>query len=152
VAARGLSASFLLAIAHEYARLDPLWNVRGLGREFMTRREWKMMSAYASSRFGKVVTNGTLLRRAKGRKDFSPYIQPFSDKAKILHFNGPLKPWIPHRAHALCFSSNGMPRRCAEFWHEASQGSFPEGWRIYLVGERHNRRRPFDDIQVTSGP
>ncbi|CAE8718197.1 unnamed protein product [Polarella glacialis] len=86
---------FLLAIAGRYHDLGAEYNVRGLGRGDIAPEEvdhYKRLKAW-SSYFDK------FLRKCEfnccpGCKGWalSPYVSPLAHQAKILHFNGRLKP------------------------------------------------------------
>ncbi|GBG70217.1 hypothetical protein CBR_g6349 [Chara braunii] len=86
---------FLLSLYKNYKKLDLKWNVRGLGRvEFAEgERDYYQEQGYL-------------------RPDKRPFISPFSEKAKALHFNGPLKPWKQNRT----FEGPGLERNGTEPW------------------------------------
>lgn len=81
---------FLLTLAGRYLQLDLEWNVRGLGRMDMGRREWLQLAEYARQRYG---TETNVFERhiapsGPFRQTFNPYLCPIAAHAKILHFNG----------------------------------------------------------------
>ena len=114
---------FVLALGNEYLRLDPLWNVRGLGRHEMTRTEHRRMVATAAARFNRSAAaynaSGVVHRRRNGA--LAPYVQLFADHARVLHFNGRLKPWsgAPHASDdepALCAVDATRLQPCSARW------------------------------------
>lgn len=87
---------FLLALAGRYLKLDLEWNVRGLGRIDLGRNEWMVLAEYSRLRYG---TNPSIFERHMApsgpfKHTFNPFLCPFAAHAKILHFNGELKPWM----------------------------------------------------------
>ena len=102
---------FLLALRQRYTTLDLAWNTRGLGRDAIDAREIKSLLAQGMS--------PAFLKRS-GFKGDRPYLSPFTDVSKILHFNGRHKPWLYGRATyklkgstAVC-GSDVVP--CATLW------------------------------------
>ena len=118
---------FLLALAENYLKLDGAWNVRGLGRDAVGLPEWRAISMATRRAFpGFGGAERALVRRmasvarlrdaaraaalARGqaytgrvanpyaRGDHYPYVCPHAQSAKILHFNGEVKPWRMNRA------------------------------------------------------
>eukprot|EP00270_Netrium_digitus_P011753 TRINITY_DN3750_c0_g3_i1.p2 TRINITY_DN3750_c0_g3~~TRINITY_DN3750_c0_g3_i1.p2 ORF type:complete len:222 (-),score=57.19 TRINITY_DN3750_c0_g3_i1:99-743(-) len=67
---------FLLTLYRRYKKLDRCWNTRGLGRD----------------RFGEKERD-YFFRIGLGRPPKRPFLSPWADEAKILHFNGKFKPW-----------------------------------------------------------
>ena len=171
---------FLLALAENYHKLDGAWNVRGLGRDAVGLPEWRAIAASARRAFGGFAgVERDLMRRmaavarlrdaaraaalARGaatpagrvanpyaRGDHYPYVCPHAASAKILHFNGEVKPWRMARAQvahptpaegALCLWADlGAARRahrcgtveacltsCAGEWHRYVGGLGPLG-------------------------
>jgi len=86
---------FLLALAGRYLKLDISWNVRGLGRMDIGRGEWLLLAEDARSRYGLETSTFDRHVAPSGpfKRTFNPFFQPLAARAKILHFNGELKPW-----------------------------------------------------------
>lgn len=94
---------FLLALYQRYKKLDRCWNTRGLGRDSFGEKE-----------------RDFLARIGFGRPPKSPFLSPWADSAKIMHFNGKFKPWREPRVRpegekpkALCGEAMSD---CAEHW------------------------------------
>lgn len=86
---------FLLALAGRYVDLGVQFNVRGLGRGDLSPEEiseFKKQKVWHSyfDRF----QNRCKFKCCPGCKDFalSPFVSPLAHTAKVLHFNGRLKP------------------------------------------------------------
>lgn len=84
---------WLLAIEGNFVKLDPEWHCSNLGRSFMSFEEG------AHVRHGgfdsKALWNlGIKFNSSTGL--MSTYLVLCSERAKLLHFNGPLKPWHPN--------------------------------------------------------
>lgn len=80
---------WLLALSGRYERLGAEWNCRGLGRPHLDSKEYEeVKSALGLNKPGlkalKVKTQGEFIR---------PFIAPCAASAKLLHFNGAMKPW-----------------------------------------------------------
>ena len=94
---------FLLTACERYKKLDRIWNTRGLGRDAFGEKE---RDYFAKIGFG---------RPAK-----RPFLSPWADEAKIMHFNGKFKPWRGQRVRpegeepkSVC----GAKRvDCATYW------------------------------------
>ncbi|KAJ8600638.1 hypothetical protein CTAYLR_006925 [Chrysophaeum taylorii] len=86
---------FLLTLAGRYLKLDLEWNVRGLGRMDLGRREWLQLAEYARHRYGSEpnVFERHMAPSGPFRQTFNPFLCPIAAFAKILHFNGEFKPW-----------------------------------------------------------
>jgi len=102
---------FLLALLRRYTSLDLAWNTRGLGRGTINAREIKSLIAQGMS---------TVYLERAGFKGDRPFVSPFTDVSKILHFNGRHKPWLNGRptskmkgSTAVC-GSDVVP--CATLW------------------------------------
>mmetsp|Transcript_9535 Transcript_9535/g.37145 ORF Transcript_9535/g.37145 Transcript_9535/m.37145 type:complete len:324 (-) Transcript_9535:1514-2485(-) len=102
---------FLLALLQRYTPLDLAWNTRGLGRDAIDAREMKSLLSQGMS--------PVFLKRS-GFKGNRPFLSPFTDVSKILHFNGKHKPWLQGRktsklkgSTAVC-GSDVVP--CATLW------------------------------------
>eukprot|EP00928_Gymnodinium_smaydae_P037515 TRINITY_DN26023_c0_g4_i2.p1 TRINITY_DN26023_c0_g4~~TRINITY_DN26023_c0_g4_i2.p1 ORF type:complete len:683 (+),score=114.46 TRINITY_DN26023_c0_g4_i2:99-2051(+) len=86
---------FLMAVSGYYHDLGPEYNVRGLGRTDISPLE---LEHYRNRKIWRSYLDGFLMKCkyncCPGCKDFAyaPYISPLTHKAKIIHFNGRLKP------------------------------------------------------------
>ncbi|KAJ1453459.1 nucleotide-diphospho-sugar transferase [Pelagophyceae sp. CCMP2097] len=87
---------FLLTLTGRYLKLDLEWNVRGLGRIDLGRNEWMLLADHTRKKYGTEpgVFERHMAPSGPFRHTFTPYLCPFAAKAKILHFNGELKPWM----------------------------------------------------------
>jgi lipopolysaccharide biosynthesis glycosyltransferase len=101
---------FLLALAGRYFKLDMEWNVRGLGRMDLGRNEWLLLAEYARSKYGAEPSTFERHMAPSGpfKHTFNPFLCPFSAHAKILHFNGELKPWVLTGAETLQWRHTGL--------------------------------------------
>jgi lipopolysaccharide biosynthesis glycosyltransferase len=98
---------FLLALLGRYTPLQSSWNTRGLGREKMTQKEVDLL---VSQGMGQYIGES-------GHRDLHPYLVPFADVAKVLHFTGKLKPWLSGRNSTIKVSICGeklLP--CSDYW------------------------------------
>ena len=86
---------FLLALAGRYHKLPLAWNVRGLGRLDIGRGEWQALRSDASSAadFDASIFERHMAPAGPFAGRFNPFFQPLAASAKVLHFNGELKPW-----------------------------------------------------------
>ncbi|CAE7227806.1 GATL10 [Symbiodinium natans] len=80
---------WLLALHDRYSHLSEKWNCRGLGRETLSLKELKELKADLKMDFKALQKAG--LRPAGDQ--VQPYLASCSADAKLLHFNGKLKPW-----------------------------------------------------------
>jgi len=79
---------WLLAVRGRYQRLGPEWNCRGLGREFLDAQE---LAELRTQGFDQATLKQLKVKRAGSRS--TPYVAPCAAGARLLHFNGRLKPW-----------------------------------------------------------
>merc|ERR1712113_1067454 len=79
---------WLLALAGQYLRLGPEWNCRGLGREFLDKKE---LTELKSQGVGKDTLKKLGSKSAGDRS--RPYVATCTSNARLLHFNGGMKPW-----------------------------------------------------------
>lgn len=80
---------WLLALAGRYHKLSGDWNCRGLGREFLNDEELKELKTSLGLNKTGLKAIGV---RAAGTHT-RPFIATCSIDAKLLHFNGAMKPW-----------------------------------------------------------
>lgn len=86
---------FLLAVSGRFLDLGVEWNVRGLGRANISPDE---VAELKKRNMWDPYFDGFLLKCkfhcCDGCKDYSltPYLAPYAERAKVLHFNGELKP------------------------------------------------------------
>ncbi|CAE6911122.1 GATL10 [Symbiodinium sp. CCMP2592] len=80
---------WLLALHDRYSHLSETWNCRGLGRETLSQKELKELKADLKMDFKALQKAGL---RPSGDQ-VQPYLASCSADAKLLHFNGKLKPW-----------------------------------------------------------
>ncbi|CAE7871148.1 GATL10 [Symbiodinium microadriaticum] len=80
---------WLLALHDRYSHLSETWNCRGLGRETLSQKELKELKADLKMDFKALQKAGL---RPSGDQ-VRPYLASCSADAKLLHFNGKLKPW-----------------------------------------------------------
>lgn len=80
---------WLLALDGRYAHLSADWNCVGAGRHLMKQSEAK---EYRKLGFDQKVLKGIGAKTLPGGK-FQPFPLTCSAQAKMLHFNGRLKPW-----------------------------------------------------------
>eukprot|EP00930_Biecheleria_cincta_P002719 TRINITY_DN10370_c0_g2_i2.p1 TRINITY_DN10370_c0_g2~~TRINITY_DN10370_c0_g2_i2.p1 ORF type:complete len:556 (+),score=106.81 TRINITY_DN10370_c0_g2_i2:103-1770(+) len=80
---------WLLAMNGNYARLGEDWNCNSLGRSSMDKVE-------ADQLMLKGFTKEMLqtLRVQEANRGLSPYVVTCSSEAKLLHYNGAMKPWL----------------------------------------------------------
>lgn len=119
---------WLLALNGHYQRLGVEWNCRGLGREFL--KESELQELKKARGLDKAALAALGLRHADSTSS-RPYISHCAASAKLLHFNGALKPWRsaalrgkqqPPLCAAAAAAAKPPPRlrdgyvRCAELW------------------------------------
>lgn len=113
-----------LALAGRYHRLDVRWNVRGLGRHDMSDREWLAIRDVASAASAAEVFFGRgAVKQPPWVTGRVPYLAPNAHRARLLHFNGRLKPWcttIAPVGGALCAVNASHYRPCHALWWEAA--------------------------------
>lgn len=85
---------FLLTLAGRYLKLGVEWNVRGLGRLELGRAEWLLLAEGAKKRFNTPDLDAHTAPAGPFRHTFNPYVSPYAAHAKILHYNGDVKPWM----------------------------------------------------------
>lgn len=83
---------WLLAIRGRYQKLGVWWNCRGLGREQLSAKEFQDLQA-SHLNLLTAEPKGKPLRLKRVGSFFKPYVSTCSWNARLLHFNGRLKPW-----------------------------------------------------------
>lgn len=83
-------SAWLLALNGTYLPIDEAWSCSNLGREMMSLEEgWYLRhGGFDSKAF---VDLGVVIDELRGNT--TPFVATCTDHAKLLHFNGPLKPW-----------------------------------------------------------
>merc|ERR1712146_388521 len=81
---------WLLAVRNRYQRLSLAWNCRGLGREFLGPKE---LDRLKKDGFTQPLLAKELGVVATGGNYFKPFVSLCTRDARLLHFNGALKPW-----------------------------------------------------------
>lgn len=81
---------WLLTLVGRYVDLGEAWNCRGLGRDRMLTKEQQELK---SAGYGKQELKQLHFR--PWGAEIQPFISLKAEKAKVLHFNGPIKPWKP---------------------------------------------------------
>ena len=116
---------FLLSLYDNYKKLEPYWNVRGLGRNEFSEQEREYM-----------------LEKYQFKPQRKPFISLDADSAKILHFNGKFKPWksvAGAEKVSLC-GQRGV--ECAKLWWEylghTSDIILREWWRTSYSHQPQN--------------
>ena len=74
------------------------------------RNEWLLLAEYARSKYGAEPSTFERHMAPSGpfKHTFNPFLCPFSAHAKILHFNGELKPWVLTGAETLQWRHTGL--------------------------------------------
>merc|ERR1740130_2101462 len=91
---------WLLALANRYVRLEGAWNCRGLGREITNKEELQKLKSCGW--LDKVTKDLGVTQDPYTIGFRRPFIAMCSARAKLMHFNGPMKPWsaaeelLPH--------------------------------------------------------
>lgn len=110
---------WLLAIRGRYLKLGVWWNCRGLGRELLSPKEFVSVDAVQK---GLSEEARKMFRLKKSGAYFKPYVSTCAADARLLHFNGALKPWkrkewAKAKSHPLCLSRGRRALvRCADLW------------------------------------
>ncbi|CAI5466766.1 unnamed protein product [Closterium sp. Yama58-4] len=114
---------FLLTLYDRYRKLKREWNTRGLGREKFGKKEM----AYFE-------------RMGLGKPNKTPFLSPWADEAKILHFNGKFKPWKGPRVRPVGEPPNALcgPKEedCAVRWWKYLS---PEAFTLLTAGSKQKR-------------
>merc|ERR1712187_394489 len=84
---------WLLAMNGDYLELGDEWNCNSLGRASMSLKESQALRKDGIDRHSLWALGTTLSEYGA----FSPYIVTCSRTAKLLHFNGAMKPWLADR-------------------------------------------------------
>eukprot|EP00439_Symbiodinium_sp_Y106_P082089 s907_g21.t1 len=121
---------WLLALHDRYSHLSETWNCRGLGRETLSQKELRELKADLKMDFKALQKAGL---RPSGDQ-VQPYLASCSADAKLLHFNGKLKPWqadtwASRQRAPICLAHSSTFRqlqrkevagktfvRCADLW------------------------------------
>ncbi|CAI7879254.1 unnamed protein product [Closterium sp. NIES-53] len=114
---------FLLTLYDRYRKLKREWNTRGLGREKFGKKEL----AYFE-------------RMGLGKPNKTPFLSPWANEAKILHFNGKFKPWKGPRVRPVGEPANALcgPKEedCAVRWWKYLS---PEAFTQLTAGSKQKR-------------
>ena len=81
---------WLLAVRGRYRRLDLHWNCRGLGRDMMSGKEFKLVLAHIPE---DVLIAAKVNKLNETKIYRKPFISACAGTARLLHYNGALKPW-----------------------------------------------------------
>merc|ERR1740130_858397 len=81
---------WLLTVRGRYRRLSLAWNCRGLGREFIGPKE---LARLKKDGFSESLLVEKLNIQGTGANYFKPFVSLCTQDARLLHFNGALKPW-----------------------------------------------------------
>lgn len=88
---------WLLAMNGEYLELGDEWNCNSLGRETMSPFEFKTLRTAGFDKAAMVTLGVSIVWRGGARGAALPYVVTCSQRGKLLHYNGAMKPWARER-------------------------------------------------------
>jgi len=137
---------WLLAMNGNYENLGDDWNCNGLGRDTMDKVEADQLRSHG---FTKDMLHS--LRVQEGyRGGISPYVATCSSEAKLLHYNGAMKPWLLDSATLeipVCTMPNNLIAYNFHWIQELNTGPMADGhinykfvtcadiWSLYLADD-----------------
>eukprot|EP00928_Gymnodinium_smaydae_P054348 TRINITY_DN38134_c0_g1_i1.p1 TRINITY_DN38134_c0_g1~~TRINITY_DN38134_c0_g1_i1.p1 ORF type:complete len:558 (+),score=124.35 TRINITY_DN38134_c0_g1_i1:98-1675(+) len=122
---------WLLGVRQRYFRLGAEWNCRGLGRDLLAVKELDVIRASGGWAWEKVKALGLKQHGVKASQfTYRPFVSTCSAKARVLHFNGRLKPW-----DRRSWMQNWQAPMCLQSSGKKSSSGFVECmwlWKAYI--------------------